>query len=275
MSRSLTRSALAVLALVVVVYVGILAYVFLRQRDLQYNPFGEVTPLSTTALTGAEAVAIPSDDGSPVAGWFQAPQPGLPVILYLKGNSDTFSAEHERFEQWVADGYGFLAFDYRGFPASPGTLNQDNVLADALVAYDWLSAMHLPIVLWGRSLGSGPATFIASEREVDALLLETPFLSAVAVAGERYPFLPVGWLMADQYPVNSWIADVEEPVFVAHGTADQTIGVSNGERLYELVRNPYGLWIEPGADHGDLWERGIWDRAQDFFAEVREREAAR
>ena len=103
------------------------------------------------------------------------------------------------------------------------------MLADALAAFDWLQAKGFPIVLWGRSLGSGPATYVASQREADALLLETPFISAVAVAADRYGFLPVGLLMHDQYPVDQWIKDVAEPVFVAHGTADKTIGVSHGE----------------------------------------------
>ncbi len=122
-------------------------------------------------------------------------------------------------------------------------------------------------MLWGRSLGSGPATYIASGRDAGALLLETPFLSAVAVAADRYGFLPVGLLMYDQYPVNQWIVDVAEPVWVGHGTADTTIGYTHGERVYE-----------PGAQQGRAVDRrgrramatfgitGIWDEAKSFFA---------
>lgn len=137
------------------------------------------------------------------------------------------------------------------------------------------SVVALPIV--GRELAGagpevgkrfGPATYVASVREADALLLETPFLSAVNVAFERYPYLPVGLLMDDQFPVNEWITKVEEPVFIAHGTADQTIGVTNGERLYQIVPHKYDLWIEPGADHGDLWARGIWSKAKTFFEDA-------
>jgi fermentation-respiration switch protein FrsA (DUF1100 family) len=120
--------------------------------------------------------------------------------------------------------------------------------------------------LWGRSLGSGPATYVASVRDAKALLLETPFDSAVAVAGDRYGFLPVQLLMHDQFRVDDWIKDVTEPVFVAHGTADKTIGVQHGQRVYDLAPNKAGIWIEEGADHGDLWDRGIWARAKVFFA---------
>lgn len=262
--RLFLRVLAGLVALLVIAYAGVVGYMYLNQRSLQYSASGEITPLDGTLLSRAEAVEIPSGDGV-LAGWYEPPQPGKPLIVYFKGNTGSFTAEHERYEQFVAEGYGFLAFDYRGFPASPGEITQDNVLADAIAAYDWAAEKGFPMVIWGRSLGSGPSTYVASQRDAEALLLETPFLSAVTVAAERYPFLPVHWVMQDQFPVNEWITDVAEPVMVAHGTADVVIDVSNGERLYELVPNKDELWIEPGAGHSDLWARGIWPRAEAFF----------
>lgn len=256
--------ALAVLGLVVLGYGGAVAYMYVNQRALQYDGGGELTPLSQTPLESASEVAIASGDGV-INGWYQPPRPGMPFILYLKGNSGSFTAEHKRYVQFAEAGYGFLAFDYRGFPASPGTISEPGILEDALAAFDWAAAQHQPILLWGRSLGSGPATYLASQRDAAALLLETPFLSAVTVAAERYPILPVYWVMLDQFRSNEWIADVTEPVFVAHGTADRTIDVSNGERLHALAPNPAELWIVPDAGHSDLWDAGIWERATAFF----------
>ncbi|UXN74968.1 alpha/beta hydrolase [Devosia sp. A8/3-2] len=79
-------------------------------------------------------------------------------------------------------------------------------------------------------------------------------------------------MMQDQYPVNDWIAKVDEPVLVAHGTADQTISVGNGERVYALVKNKDELWIEPGADHNELWDRGIWTHAEPFSNAPKQRQ---
>ena len=262
--KLLRRLLLGAVVLAVVLYAGALGYIYFNQRALQYDAVGPVTPLAETKLTGAEDISVPSGDGV-LAGWYQAPQPGKPLIVYYKGNSGSFTKEHERYEQFVADGYGFVAFDYRGFPASPGSISQQGILDDAITIFDWAAEKGFPLVIWGRSLGSGPSTYVASQRDARALLLETPFLSAVTVAAERYPVLPVGWVMQDQFPVNQWILDVSEPVLVAHGTADETIGVSNGERLYALAPNKDELWIEPGAGHSDLWERGIWSHAEPFF----------
>jgi hypothetical protein len=255
---------LLVVVAVVIYLVGMGALYFL-QRDFQYEPQGKLLPLSDTALTDTEFVSIPTSEGAHVFGWFAPPERGKPVIVYYRGNSGSFSAEHERYERFVRDGYGFLAIDYRGFPASPGTISETHVLADALAAYDYVQAKGFAIVIWGRSLGSGPATYVASERNPDALLLETPFDSAVAVARDRYWFFPVELLMKDQYRVDQWIAKVRAPVFVAHGTADTTIAESHGQRVYDLAPNKGGIWIVPGAGHLDLWDDGIWDRARAFF----------
>ncbi|MET3924056.1 alpha/beta hydrolase [Devosia sp. 2618] len=262
--KLLSRLVIGLVVLIVLAYAAAVGYMYFNQRALQYDPQGPITTLAETTLSGAENVAIPVD-GSVVNGWYQAPAPGKPIIVYYKGNSGSFSAEHERYQQFVADGFGFVAFDYRGFPASPGSISQQGILDDAVAVFDWAAQKGFPLVIWGRSIGSGPSTYVASVRDAKALLLETPFLSAVTVAGERYPYLPVALVMQDQFPVNQWILDVAEPVLIAHGTADTVIEVTNGERLYQLVPNKDELWIVPGGNHGDLWARGIWRQAEPFF----------
>ena len=215
--------------------------------------------------------SIPSGDGSTLAGWYEPPQPGKPLIVYYRGNALSFSREHARYEAMETDGYGFLAFDYRGFGTTKGDVSQDHILADGLAAFDWGKAKGFPTVIWGRSLGSGPATYVASVRDADALWLETPFDSATAVGRDRYWYLPVDLLMSDKYPVDQWILKVTEPVFVAHGTGDKTIGVQHGQRVYDLAPNKAGIWIVPGADHDELWAAGEWDKAKVFFAGVEAR----
>ena len=257
-------------ALVAVVYLGALGVLYFKQRDFQYDPNHPLTALASTKLSPAavQMVSIPTTDGATIHGWYEPSPAGKPVIIYYKGNYGSFEDEHARYEAFARDGYGFLAFDYRGFPASPGQITERHVLDDGLAAYDWVKAKGVPILIWGRSLGSGPATYTASLRDPDALLLETPFLSAVDVAFDRYPYMPVYWLMKDQFPVKDWIVKVKAPVYVVHGTADQTIGVRHGEAVYDLAPNKYGLWIVQGADHGDLWKDGIWDKARTFFTDV-------
>jgi fermentation-respiration switch protein FrsA (DUF1100 family) len=92
-----------------------------------------------------------------------------------------------------------------------------------------------------------------------------PIWRELASLARTIPLLPVYWVMEDQFPVNDWIKAVTEPVLIAHGTADTTVDVSNGERLYELVPHKDSLWIVPDGTHGDLWDRGLWGQAEPFF----------
>ncbi|MCD7060500.1 alpha/beta hydrolase [Pelagibacterium xiamenense] len=260
----LKKIVIVLVVVIAIVYGVALGYLYLNQRAFFFSPAGDVIEIADTAFSG-EVVSIPTENGQSLTGWYSPGEDGMPTILYYKGNSGSFTSEHERYAAFSGAGYGVLAFDYRGFPTSPGEITQDNMLADALAAFDWLDERTDDILIWGRSLGASPAVWVASQRDAEAVLLETPFYSAVNVASERYPYVPVGLLMFDQFPSNEWIGDVEEPVFVAHGTADATISVSNAERLYAEIPNPADLWIEDGAGHSDLWRRGIWDRAQVFF----------
>ncbi|HEV7717712.1 MAG TPA: CocE/NonD family hydrolase [Arsenicitalea sp.] len=268
------RITVGILALVVVLYIAGMGVMYFKQRDFEYDAPGKITALADTALNDAQTVTIPTTDGQTINGWYAAPRGGKPVILFYKGNSGSFSFEHARYEKWTGDGYGFLAFDYRGFPASPGTISQQHILDDALAAFDWLKAKDARIVVWGRSLGASPATYVATQRNVDALLLETPFDSAVSVANDSYWFFPVGLLMMDQFPSDQWIGKVKAPVFVAHGTDDKTIPLPHGEKLYSLVSNKHGMWVEPGGTHTNLWDRGIWNRAKAFFEDTEKKVVA-
>ena len=122
---------------------------------------------------------------------------------------------------------------------------------DAEAAYAWLRA-RIPaqsIVLYGESLGTGVAVALAGRVEVKAVVLDAPYTSTAEVAQDRYPFLPVYWLMHDQYPSLERIGDVRVPLLILHGTKDRTVPFSMGERLFEAARGPKTFVAVAGGDH--------------------------
>lgn len=265
MTSKIVSVAKWLLALVLVLYLAAHAYMFFFQRSLQYNVSGTTLVPEELGIENVEVVKIPTGNEKQLHAWYAPSLQGKPTIIYYRGNTGSFTREHERFTQFMADGYGFLSLDYRGFPGSPGELNQTNILEDALAAYDWVAARDPQILLWGRSLGSGVATYVASEREAFALALESPYTATVDVAKERYPYLLVGLVMQDHFPSREWIKSVEEPVFIGHGTADDVIPVEHGHRLFEMVTSSKVKWIVEGADHDNLWANGIWGQVQPFY----------
>ena len=253
------------LAFVVSLYLGAIYFVMKNQRVMQYTPGTKFISLDEVDLPGARLVNMPVDDLINVRGWYIEPEEGKPIIVYFKGNEGSFTEDSVRYRAMSDLGYGVLAFDYRGFPLSPGKITQEGILEDSLAAFDFAAGQGAPILLWGRSLGTGPAVYVASKREAAAVLLESPYTAAVDVAAERYPILPVYNLMKDQFLSRDWIGDVEEPIFIAHGTADKVIPVHHGKDLFEMAPNGQELWIDEGGTHGSLWADGILDKADEFY----------
>jgi fermentation-respiration switch protein FrsA (DUF1100 family) len=96
------------------------------------------------------------------------------------------------------------------------------------------------IVLYGRSVGSGPACYLAAKtaREgisVGGLILHSPFTSVLRiVVGPAAPTLP-----GDKFPNIDRIRDVRCPVFIAHGEQDEIVPIEHGKKLYETLPIPF------------------------------------
>ncbi len=235
---------------------------------MQYETNGEVISLEKAQIEGAQIISIPVEETAPslvVRGWYVEPKEEKPIIIYFNGNQGSFSEQYERLKKMVKSGFGLLAFDYRGYPMSLGKVNEENILNDSLAVFDWAAAKQKPIILYGRSLGSAPATYVASKREAQALILETPFLSAADVAQQRYPFIPAGAMLKDKYLSREWIKEVEEPLFIGHGTNDKIIPVEQAKKLFALAKNGQKLWIMEGGTHGNLWSKGMWEQVEIFL----------
>ena len=162
-------------------------------------------------------------------------------------------------------GFGFLAVSYRGYPGSGGHPSESALVSDGEMEFDWLKERSPSIVIHGESLGTGVATEVAAARPPRALILEAPFTAALDIAEATYPWVPVKWLMRDPFLSREHIKDVHAPLLIIHGTADQVIPVEEGKRLFASANEPKSLVIVEGAEHGNLWEHGLWPDVLDFL----------
>ena len=119
---------------------------------------------------GLSVCAIATPDGETLAALHVPAGKGRPTVLLFPGNGDNIVDYGFLGELLSAHGYGLLAVSYRGYPGSTGSPTETGLLADGLAAFDWLSAQDRssPIVILGRSLGTGVAVNTAAEREADS-----------------------------------------------------------------------------------------------------------
>jgi hypothetical protein len=263
------KPILAAVATLVALYVFVIAALAFNQRSFIYHPQPEVV---APDYLGIQAVQIRTEDGETLNAWWLAPPQAEagqgPVFLFFDGNMGRPQRWRERWEAIAAGNAGFLAIAYRGYAGSTGHPTEEGLYADARAAYDWLIAQGYgphDIVIHGLSLGSGVATFLASERPARVLILEAPFTSVVDVVREDLPFVPE-FVVTERFMSRERIARVNMPVLIAHGDADSTIPFAHGQRLYALAREPKVFVGFPGGEHVTLVQDGLYEHIWPFLA---------
>jgi uncharacterized protein len=207
---------------------GILAYLKLNESELVFRTALSRTRATSQLPSGAERLVIRAADGSELAALILRPQAAHDSafwILHLHGNADSaLSSEQLRHCDSLRElGFSVLSFDYRGFGMSAGVASGQHMNQDAEAALNALiqrgvSPAH--IILWGHSLGSGPAVLLASEHPVAALVLFGAFTSIPDAAQDTYPYLPVKWIASIRFASIDLMAKVHIPVFIAHSATD-------------------------------------------------------
>ena len=250
----------AVLAVAAVAYLGVMGYLYANQRHMLYYNKHEV---ETPAIHGLaiQDLRLKTPDGETLQAWYEPPQPGKPVILYFHGQAASLALGKWRYIRMHKEGVGYLALAYRGFSESTGKPTEKGLLIDGLTAYDWLRAQGYhdkDIVIHGHSLGTGVATYVASQRPARALILEAPFTAASDVGAERYPYIPVSLLMQDKFLSRERIKDVHMPVLIAHGDHDSVVPFAEGQQLFALANEPKTFVRVPGGEHNTLVRDGIY-----------------
>jgi pimeloyl-ACP methyl ester carboxylesterase len=268
-SKSRTMTTLGWLAVIALAgYIAFTAIIFFAQRSLMYFPDPLHTTPAAAGLPEAEEVTLTAADGVKSLVWQVAPRDDKPVILYFHGNGGALRYRVERFHHLITDGVGLLALEYRGYGGLSGSPSETGLNADAEAAYAYAVA-HYPvqqIVVWGESLGTGVAVALAAEKPVGRVILEAPFTSAVAVGARHYWYLPVRFLMKDQFHSDRRIGKVTAPLLILHGVHDQTVPYAMGQHLFELANKPKHIVRFLDGGSGDLDANGALDAVGRFLA---------
>ncbi len=262
--RLLLRFALTLVG----TYVALVVLMMFFENALVYHPTPAAVHWLRPPSPDVRDVALTTTEGEEIHAWW-LPCPGSPgALLYLHGNAGNLSQRGDTvLNLRNALGLSVLIIDYPGFGKSSGVPTEAGCYRAADAAYAWLveEAKIAPdeIVLFGKSLGGGVATHLASRNEHRALALVKTYTTLPDVAASIYPWLPVRLLMRNRFDSLSRIGDCHRPVFVAHGTTDELIPFVLGQRLYEAANAPKEFLALEGHGHNDAFP-------PEFYAGLRE-----
>lgn len=263
-------------AALLVLYAGALGLLFAGQRSLLYPASDRRSSASEAGLVGVQDMVLPTPDGERLVAWWKPPQPGKTVLLYFHGNGGSLWSRRFRAQALTASGRGLLMVSYRGYSGSTGTPTEAGLHTDARAAYDWAAQSYeaTRLVAYGESLGTGVAVRLAGERPLAGLILDAPYTSTADVASLIYWYVPVSWLMLDQFRSIDVIPTVKAPLLVLHGTEDRVIPFAFGERLFAAAPGPKQFVRIEGGSHTRNLEGAGLAAVDSFLTAIEDRQRA-
>lgn len=206
------------------------------------HPFSELYLQDDRAELPLHALHFPADSTSK----------GL--VLYFHGNADNLQRWGRYTVDFTKHHYDVLAVEYPGYGKSPGTPSEQSLYESARLAFAWAQERYPPenIIIYGRSLGSGPASWLAARHQVRQLILETPFPSIPRLFRMRASAVLVPFEPQVEFPVATHIQSVAYPVSIFQGTNDWVVPYRVAVQLKkELKPEDQFITIE-GGSHKNL-----------------------
>jgi len=239
------RTILILTAIAAVLYFALCLVLFLAQRSFIYFPQPRSASANNTLILNV--------DGERIAVCTR-PSTGADAVIYFGGNAEDVS----RSVPTLVDAFperSVYAMNYRGYGGSTGKPSETALVADALVLFDRVHADHTHVTVIGRSLGSGVAIHIASERPVERLILVTPYDSLLKVAATQFRYFPLTWLMLDKFESWRYAPKVTAPTQLIAAQNDEIISLASTEALYKhLPQSLAKLSIIPSVSHNTISE---------------------
>ncbi|NND80448.1 MAG: alpha/beta fold hydrolase [Maribacter sp.] len=244
-----------ILLIVLGIYLGISLLLYFLQDYIMFKP--EKLPKDFEFYYENQEIEeynVETRDGAIINGLrFKAKNP-RGVVFYLKGNSKSIKGWGKFAVDFTRHGYDVLMVDYRGFGKSTGRRTQKAIKRDLQMIYNKIKEItdEKYIILYGRSLGSGFATKLASMNNPRMLILDAPYYSLSKVTKKYIPFMPLSLLLKFPMPTYKWLKYVNCPIHILHGTDDNLIPYKTSIRLSKIKPESTRLYTIIGGGHKNL-----------------------
>ena len=210
------------------------------------------------------------DDGTKInALYFKTPKKSKGLVLYFHGNANNLQRWASLYSDFTSRGYDFFIIDYRGYGKSEGKPDEKRFYQDARWVYDKMLQCYdaKNIVLYGRSLGTGVASQLATEVVAKALVLETPYYSIRDVILLRFPFLYLPFPLPHRFPNGEHLPKVNCPIYIFQGTRDRIVPHRSALKLKPLLKPKDEFITISNGQHHNLGEFDIFQQKLDEIFE--------
>ena len=242
--------------IIAIVYCTAGIVLYYLQEKLMFHPVRLPRAYQFKFNTPFQEMNIPLNikDNLNVLRFFTPGSTSKGVVLYFHGNRDNVN----RYARYAADftrrGYEIWIPDYPGYGKTTGSFTEENLYMQATEVY---RLAHLKfgkdqIIVYGKSLGSGIASYLTSKKPCRRLILETPYYSMPDLLSNYVPFYPITLMSHFRLPTGEYLKDTNIPITIFHGNADRIIPYGCAAKLKQFLKpGDEFITIDKGS-HNDL-----------------------
>ncbi len=189
------------------------------------------------------------------------------LILYFHGNTRSIKGWAKYARDFYRYDYDVVLVDYRGFGKSTGKRSEKDMLSDMQFIYDKLKEQYTEdhLIVYGRSMGSGFATKLASDNDPRYLILDAPYFNFKKVIERFLPMLPLRWVLRYHLRTDLWIRKVKCHTYIIHGTRDLLIPIRHSIALQQFNPHMITLIRIDGGGHNNLPQ---FDEYHNFIRDI-------
>jgi len=187
------------------------------------------------------------------------------ALIYFGGNAESVVFNAPYYQQNFPH-YTIYLVNYRGYDKSEGKPSEKALYEDALHLYDRIQPHHAHVSVIGRSLGSGVATFLATQRAIRRMILVTPYDSVMSLAKANYPMYPIDWMLSQRFDSLSRVPQIKIPSLIVMAEHDSVIPQAHSINLINAFspHSPRVVTIA-NSNHDDLIHRASYHTALQQF----------
>ena len=257
-----------IILIIFFIYFLVLVFLYFYQRNLLYHP-NENNYSEDKILVDIENVKIKTSDNIELLGWYHEKNlKDFKTLIFFHGNAGSLENRIHKLNHFRDMNINFLIIAWRGFSGNNGNPSEQGLYEDGKSAIDWLikkGVSEKNLILYGESLGTGVATHLAQNKNFAGVILETPFTSMIDAAKKFYPYIPVKLLLKDKFENYKKIKNINSPILIMHGEADQLVPFSMGEKIYEIANEPKYSYFTKYDNHMMEYDENLVLALKSFF----------
>ncbi len=268
MFKKFRNNLLQIILIIFFIYFLVLVFLYFYQRNLLYHP-NENNYSEDKISVDIENVRIKTSDNIELLGWYHEKNlKDSKTLIFFHGNAGSLENRIHKLNHFRDMNINFLIIAWRGFSGNNGNPSEQGLYEDGKSAIDWLikkGVSEKNLILYGESLGTGVATHLAQNKNFAGVILETPFTSMIDAAKKFYPYIPVKLLLKDKFENYKKIKNINSPILIMHGEADQLVPFSMGEKIYEIANEPKYSYFTKYDNHMMEYDENLVLALKSFF----------